>query len=158
MAENLLWLSNEYYHDRKIICWGATMHFIRNVPKINTGKENKSYDSTTTMGQVVWDTLEEQIYVIATTAYTGKTSSFWWNTPFDIGESMEGSIEYLINAAGFEFAFLDLRNNDEGNDWSKQKLICRPLGNSEMEANWTEIMDGIFFIKEMTPSTKMTQK
>jgi uncharacterized protein (TIGR03067 family) len=49
--------------------------------------------------------------------------------------------------------FLDLRHLDANGAWLKERLIARPLGNADYEADWTRVCDGIVFTRTMYPST-----
>ncbi len=38
--------------------------------------------------------------------------------------------------------------------WLKTKITSRPLGYSNMQADWTQVLDGMVFTRTMTPSTR----
>ncbi|MBI3261526.1 MAG: erythromycin esterase family protein [Acidobacteria bacterium] len=67
MADNLLWLANARYPDRKIIVWAATSHAAR-MPEIAAFVG----DSGPAMGRYVEKAFGPQSYVIAMTSYAGR--------------------------------------------------------------------------------------
>lgn len=66
-----IWLSNEFYPNRKIIAWAATLHIIRNMDQIDTRIEGFTYNDFVSMGHTVWQELGEQIYALGFTTYSG---------------------------------------------------------------------------------------
>ena len=73
------------------------------------------------------------------------------NSEEDLKESGNGSLEFLLNQAGFENALVVLRSLKE-TDWLRNRFVMRPMGYIEMNANWGDVMDAVFFIREMKPS------
>jgi hypothetical protein len=65
-------------------------------------------------------------------------------------------MEELLNAAGFNYAFLDLRSTKKGAAWLKTPIRSSPLGNSAGLRNWTEALDALFFIREQQFDTRKT--
>lgn len=158
MGENLLWLANEYYKDRRIIVWAASMHNARNIKTISVPDQPGFYDRSTTMGEVALPALGEQAYSIMFTAFDGSIGRPWTgSTPIEAAarESLEG----LLRRANFENAFLDFRSLPEKEDdgspvWLRGRIVSRPLGHVQMMASWPEIFDGMIFTRTMTPSTQ----
>ena len=151
MGENLLWLADNYYRGRKIIAWGATSHFVRNRQQV------EPVMGMIPMGHLVSEALKDQAYTLGFTAYKGQMGQAFAGDrgkPRDIGEAEAGTLEDLMNAAGYENSILDFRHLPKNADWLRQKLTSRPMGYGPMKADWTQIMDGMMFIREMIPSTK----
>jgi hypothetical protein len=46
------------------------------------------------------------------------------------------------------------RDPAAGGGWLYQPLISRPLGYTEMRADWSQVMDGLLFLRVMAPSTR----
>jgi erythromycin esterase len=147
MGQNLIWLANEYYTDKKIIVWAATYHIARNLGSI------EGHLNITTMGDVVWKELGDQVYALGFTAYTGRFGIVGQSTQ-PLSPPSENSLEDLMYKANFSYAIIDFRHPTNNGDWLQEKIISRPLGYQEYGANWTEVLDGIMFIKEMIPSTR----
>jgi len=157
MGENLLWLAQSYYPEKKIIVWAATMHCIRYPPLIDTRSPGFSYEGSRVMGDLLRQALRDEVYVVGFTAYEGDCGSPTWRSPrIKIIRNQDDAleIEEMLNYAGFDYAFLDLRNLPEDGSWLKQSQLCRPLGNSTMAAPWNKVLDGLFFIRQMKPATK----
>ena len=156
MGKNLLWIVNNN-PGKKIIVWAATYHIMRNLRSIQySGIYSEVYKNVTTMGDVVYNGLGNKSYTIGFTAYQGYWGRFFDDSKIKIPEPDHNSIENLFYEAGFENAFIDLRASDNPkNLWLKETISARPLGYTEMHADWTQTMDGLVFTKKMTPSTSI---
>jgi erythromycin esterase len=154
MADNLIWLANEYYPGRKIIVWAASFHLMHDAPGI-VPIENKSlnYKTTVPMGHIVKEKLGPAVYTIAFTAYSG-TAGNPFHGSFAIKPAAKDSLEDRLHAAGFDHALVDLRSlpGKEGGAWLKEELVARPLGYGPMRAKWPNHFDGIFFSDVMFPN------
>jgi erythromycin esterase len=158
MGENLLWLANEYYKDRRIIVWAASMHNARNIKTISVSDQPGFYDRATTMGEVALPVLGPAAYSIMFTAFDGSIGRPWTG-PTPIETAARESLEGLLRRANFENAFLDFRGLPEKDDdgsplWLRTRVVSRPLGHLQMIAAWPEIFDGLIFTRTMTPSTQ----
>jgi erythromycin esterase len=154
MADNLVWFNKNVFKDRKIIVWAATFHIIRNPQEIDLMDPDFNYQGLRTMGHALWEHLGSEIYSIGFTAYKGKFRSFSKKGVIvDIDPAPSGSLDYFMEEAGFQFGFIDLRNPAKNGEWLNDFLISRPLGNENTTANWSRILDGMFFISKMEPST-----
>jgi erythromycin esterase len=160
MGRNLIWLANERYPGRKIIVWAATFHNARNLRKLDPGLGNpeikKVYEDFAAMGEVAHRTLGDKMYSLGFTAAAGRAGSAF-GTPQNLSRPSPGSLEDLMEGAGLENALVDFRNPPRGGHWLREPLISRPLGYTEMKGNWSEVLDGMMFIREMTPSTRAEQ-
>jgi erythromycin esterase len=151
MARNLLWLVERHFPERKIIVWGATSHLSRNRASI----EMSVPDSMVPMGQELWDALGEQSYVVGFTSFEGLRGlprEGEAGEPRDIGVAPENSLEDLLARAAVDVGFLNLRGLAPGSVLASP-IKARPLGHAPMEAEWNRVLDGLFFIRRMTPST-----
>lgn len=156
MGRNLVWLANERYPGKKIIVWAATFHNARNVrrldPGLNSPHLKKRYATYVPMGEVAHRTLGGQMYSLGFTAARGKSNNFGQN--MELWKPTAGSLEDLMERAGLENALVDFRDPPQGGQWLREPLISRPLGYAEMKGEWAEILDGMMFIREMTPRTR----
>ncbi len=157
MAKNLLWLAENKFKGRKIIVWAASFHNSRRLNELLSKSDDSSYinnlyKKTVTMGDVVYNELGKKMYSVVFTSYKGGYRSINNSDYTDLEKSTAGSLEYILNKTGYDNSFIDLR--DPGiPGWLKQSFTIRPLGYREMEGNWSNNTDGIFFINEMKPST-----
>ena len=157
MARNLIWLSEEYYPRRKLIVWAHTGHISRNLHRIQTSNAT-TYDKIITMGDGVWEALADRVYVLGFTSYEGEHLRVGLRrSPIKIVKDQEESIELeeLMNATDLEYALVDFRHRAEGGEWLRQEILARPFDHVRERADWTQIMDGIMFIRKMARSTAM---
>ncbi len=152
MGDNLLWLLEKGFPDRKIIVWAATLHVARELAEIVIVNSQFSYEGYTSMGQVVWDGIGQDAYVVGFTAGGGRAGT-WGNQPIELDPAEPESLEDLFMKAGFENAFLDFRDTPPGGEWLQAELLSRPMGYAYMRARWPHHMDGMVFIREMEPSS-----
>jgi len=151
MARNLLWLVERHFAERKIVVWGATAHVSRNRDAIETGASG----AMVPMGQEIWDALGERSYVVGFTSFEGTSGvpTKGEDGPLrDIGVAPENSLEDLLARAGYEAGFVDLRSANATSVLASP-ILARPLGHAPMKARWGRVLDGLFFIRRMTPST-----
>ena len=150
MAENLIWLAREESPNEKIIVWAATSHEMRN-RRFFTNE----YTGYVPMGDTIDRAMGPDVYTIGFTAYEGHAGIGEWT---NIGVAAPGSIESLIHAGGPEYAVVDFRHLGPDGIWLTQTLSCRPLGYVADTTDWPATMDGLFYIREMTPSTPIPGK
>ena len=156
MARNLLWLVERYFPDRKIIVWGATSHLSRNRQSIDSA----AAAAMIPMGQELWDKLGDRSYVVGFTSFEGLRGlprPGEDGEPRDIGVAPQNSLEDLLARGGFDVGFLDLRAA-EPDSWLTSEFTARPLGHTPMTAQWNRILDGLFFIRQMKPSTMVIEE
>jgi erythromycin esterase len=151
MADNFLWLYRNVYKDRKMIVWAATAHIQRNIHEII--EYYGYYIGWVPMGEIAWQALENDIYSIGFTGYEGTFLNLRIGEIEIVPTSSKGSLEYFMNEAGFDYGLIDFRHLTDDGAWLKNRLISRPLANVEMEANWTNVLDAMFFIRNMKHST-----
>lgn len=103
MADNLAWLAEEVYPDKKIIVWGHNFH----IRKSNTTVGN-TYN-TPNMTELLPEKLREESYVIGLYAHSGVSGdNMGEDSPFI--PVQPGSVEYLLNETGHPYLFADLKN------------------------------------------------
>lgn len=157
MGRNLIWLARERYPGRKIIVWAATFHNARHLRRVDPGLGRpdlqEHYKTMVPMGEVVWRELGDRMYSLGFTSSTGEAGTFF-RPPQPLQKASPGSLEDLMERAGLENALMDFRNPPRGGRWLREPLISRPLGYTEMKADWGEVLDGMMYIREMIPSTR----
>ena len=145
MAENLIWLK-EKYPDKKIICWGATSHFLYNSSLIKM--ENKKfqkvaddyYANHSMMGDYIKKKYGDDVYTIGFIAHEG---TFGYNRIHTIDLPSKNSLEYLIGKSVNNNYFLSLKNI------SLEGYVSRPLGHQNMTTDIAKVMDGVIFNRHM---------
>jgi erythromycin esterase len=154
MGDNLIWLANEWYPGRKIIVWAATFHNIRNIGAIDSRMPDLDYTKAVTMGHRVWEALGDEVYNLGFTAYEGEAAPWFADSAQTLAVPEEGSFEDLLAKAGLQNAIVDFRGAGPALSWLSERMVSRPLGYGEMEANWTANLDGMFFNRVMERSTR----
>ncbi|NQY05375.1 MAG: erythromycin esterase family protein [Flavobacteriaceae bacterium] len=145
MAENLIWI-REKYPDSKIICWGATSHFLYNSeivrmksPFIQLSGGNY-YKKQPMMGGYIKSKFQDKVYTIGFTAYKGEYGLF---SRGKIKIPKEGTLEFMLGKSKYDNFLLPLYNlNLDG-------YKSRPLGNFYMKNDIDEVMDAVIFNREM---------
>ncbi len=151
MSENFLWLAREGYRDHKIIGWQATAHAMRNQAEIDAWMPANIRQGTTSMGQLLWDALGQELYALGFTSYD--LSSF--EPAPHSSQSEEVEFEELMQAAGFEYALVDFRHRPAKGEWLSEPIISRPMANLGMKVKWPRVLDGMFYMREWKPATKI---
>jgi erythromycin esterase-like protein len=163
-AENMLWLANERYRGHKIIVWAATFHIFRNEglePSQCADAKDVGFCQHVSMGQRVREKLGRGVYTIGFTAYGGNTGfvvdgkpAESWTGPLKKDQDPSIEMEELLNAADFNYAFLDLASPRKGSEWLKTPIRSRLMGNAAALRKWPDALDAIFFIREQQFDTR----
>jgi erythromycin esterase len=157
MGANLVWLANVYYPGRKIIVWAASSHIARDVGILSSPTGGRPYATgwTVHMGAEAHRVLGPEMYTIGFTAAIGS-----WGIPGSasgaVNVPMPGSLEDYFARTTFSNAFLDLRTPRPGGQWLRD-MYTRPFGYQELRGDWTRVMDGMVFTRDMIPSTTATR-
>lgn len=145
MAENLVWLK-ERYPNKKIICWGATSHFLYNSSLIQMKNKliqkvaGNYYHNHSMMGDYIKEKYGDDIYTIGFIAHEG---SFGIGRTREIELPSKNSLEYLIGKSENDNYFLSLK------DISLAGYLTRPLGHQNMTTDIAKVMDGVIFNRHM---------
>lgn len=156
MIENLRWLVEKRYAGRKIIVWVHTVHAMRNPQHTIFGRE---YGIT--MGQGVWEALGEKSFVIGCTSYRGK--AYWVTQPEeqqqDIVADAHPSFEFeeMMDAAGHQFAWVNLRSARAEGQWLGGSFVARPIYFRPERAPWSDVLDALIFVHTQEPSQRVSQ-
>ena len=145
MAENLIWFK-EKHPNKKIICWGATSHFLYNSATINF--ENiliqKSggayYKDHSMMGDYIKEEYGDKVYTIGFVAHQGYFGS---GRMVKIDTPSENNLEYLIGQSPGDNYFMSLKNI------SLEGYLSRPLAHQNITNDIAKVMDGLVFNRYM---------
>lgn len=153
MGKNLVWLANERYPGQKIIVWAATFHNAAALATIKTGnaKTVNLYSGTTPMGETARKTLGSELYSLGFITYTGEAARAFSSKAVPIPPPSRDSLEDLFNRAGLELAIVDFQR---GPQWLRTPMAAQVVGHVEMEADWSQVVDGLMFIRKMERSHK----
>lgn len=148
MADNLFWIK-EKYPNRKIICWGATSHFLYNSTEVRMKNPiiqllgGNYYKDHPMMGHYVKEMFDEKLYTIGFTAFEGE---FGLTRKRKIKAAKEGTLEYLLSQSDYDNFLLPLK------DLNLENYVARPLGNFYMKTDIADVMDAVIFTRYMTRS------
>lgn len=151
MADNLVFLANDYFKGKKIIVWAASMHNARRVEPLEWIGMNHNYKGVRPMGDFAWDTLGPRMYSIMFTAYQGRIGRPW-SGPSPIETAKPDTLESLLHDTGKPYLFLDFRSLPKDH-WLRTPITARPLGYAPMKGIWPDSFDAVLFTDRMYPST-----
>lgn len=159
MANRVKWLIDSLYKGEKIILWGASAHFARNMISIDRRESDYELYPYYQMGDWLHSYYGNSFYSIAFTSGSGRTGLILpenhrykkfeqiYNIPSPHVESFE-NVAYLTGKSAL---FCDIRNTNK-DSWLNSKFISYSLGYNQDFTRWNSVLDGIYFIKEMQPN------
>ena len=157
MGDNLIWQALTNYPNKKIIVWVASSHAARNHQKIEAIGNKNWYKGYISMGEIAYNKLGDEIYIIGFTAYEGSGGLAHKQYTWTIEKPLPNSLEELLFKTNYENCFLDFRKITPSGKWLEQNIISRPFGYANMISNLTQNMDGIIFTRKMIPSTSISK-
>ncbi len=159
MGENLIWLKENLYPRRKVIVWGASMHLaLRREDNIRNLEDGKAHylKGAYTAGSVVSAKYRSRSYSIGVTSYNGSYGRVDMAKPYERElvpmEGSQYSIENQLAEQGYGNILIDLRSEGMKRYFGDKRWIGRFFGYRGEAADWTEVFDGVLFIKTMAPS------
>ena len=162
MAENLNFLLENKYKNKKVILFGATYHFIKNNQTIQRiGKFPLPIESSKIMVNLLTEKLQKSLYAIGFTAYSGKYGMVKDTTKGSkIEPAKEGSLEKKLFDYKAENGIITLNTTDKKPDWFHNNLSIRLFRYESNTAcnDWSKVLDAVFFIKEMKPIRDISKK
>ncbi|MDR1878537.1 MAG: erythromycin esterase family protein [Bacteroidales bacterium] len=147
MAQNFIWLVDNYYPDEKIVVWCANMHLLYN--HLGYTQQNRNLDNFrfVTLGERLKKHYKENSYMLAFTWFCKESSRH------NIGEyASSKNMEYVLHQQGERFSFIDLRNTNCSSCW-RQAFTAKINHGYDVLATWSRMTDGIFFIDTTISST-----
>lgn len=150
MAENLIWLK-EMHPGKKIICWGATSHFLYNSEQVRMRSPIISmlggnyYKTQPMMGHYIKEKYGSKLYTVGFTAYQGKYGLLYRKR---IKRAKKRTLEGLLGQSSHDNLFLPLNE-----DLNLEGVKSRPLGNFYMKTDIHTVMDAVVFNRNMKPPT-----
>lgn len=143
MAENLVWLINSQYPQKKIIVWAANSHIMKNY-----------FESSRppSMGYLVSQKkeLKDLAYIIGLTGQSGKSGRVSLK-PYNISSPAKNSLEQWINEKQFQYAFVDFKKFRNEHPEFQDTFFMKWIHWQNKKADWTKVYDGVFYIRDMYP-------
>lgn len=152
MAENLIWLKEEFYPDKKIILWGATSHFMYNSSDLGV----KHFKDDPRMGDYLKDKYGNRYYTVGSIIYQGERARCGLPESYviELKSAKKRSLENLVyKECNTENCFLDFSKMNDSCFLKSKKIKSRPFGWSKyMRMNITQFMDAVIFYEKMERS------
>jgi len=147
MAENLKWIVQHKYPNEKIMVWAHNGHILKNPDQI---KEKIALKNP--MGNVFTEdlSLDKSTYIIGFDSRTGTAGRINIDKKFDVQNPPKDSFENWIPEST-EFAFVDFKRFRIENPTETGHFKLKGIAHSETTAVWTNVFDGIFYIRDMYP-------
>ncbi len=162
MGKNLVWLVQNKFKGKRIIVWAASFHNFRKLSELVSTDEKFEFingvnKKTITMGDILYDPLGRKIYSVGFMHYSGRRRNIQNNKYEDIPRPGVISFESIMYAVGTDYSFVDLR--DKNNPaWLKEEFIASMPSKMEFKGKWMNVTDGVFYIRDMKPSTLGNEK
>ena len=151
MAENIDWLLNNTFKDKKVIVWAHNYHISKN----SFDRFSPATNLHRSMGSFLAHEFnrENEMYILGFTSYQGFTD--WTNSDsYDqvLGKPNKEGFENWIPKS-WMFAFTDFKSYNQNNGSKKEKFHMKGsvyLTHASAAMQWTDVFDGVFFIRNMS--------
>ncbi|MDQ1142786.1 erythromycin esterase family protein [Pedobacter agri] len=154
MAENLKWLLKYKFQGTKVIVWAHNIHILKH-PELIKGdfiiKRNMGSYLTADRD------LNSQIYVVGFNSRTTTYGRITGNKIFAVEEPSKSGFESWI-PENIPYAFVDFQRYRARNPSEKKYFPMKGAYHITNFAPWIEIYDGIFYIRDMYPSSLRSEK
>ncbi|MBS0026509.1 erythromycin esterase family protein [Chitinophaga sp. 22321] len=150
MAENLIWLADKVYPGKKIIVWAHNLH----VSKATSGLKaadpglNGFLTSYVPMGAAIHQHFGKAAYTIGFTGYSGTFIDFNDGKLQTIPPVPAESVEAQLAKTGYNYSFTDYRTLTGEIRKPQQAMVLDYINSTGI---WTDVLDGVFFIKTPGP-------
>lgn len=150
MAENLIWLAEKAYPGKKIIVWAHNVHNAKSTHTLTTDLAdiNGFFSSYVPMGATIHQHFGKAAYSIGFTGYSGSFIDFNDGKLLPLAAAAAESIEEQLAKTGYPYAFIDYQT---AKGWLRETQTGMLMDYIPSKGNWTEVMDGVFFIRNPTP-------
>ncbi len=143
MAENLTFLLDELYPNRKVLVWAHNTH----IRHKNQDVQCPTQMCLRTMGHWIVHRFRPEMYTIGLYMYRGQAATNDRDI-YDIAPAVSGSLESILYRAGRKHCIVDLlhRTPLEGNHWMFRSILVKTFGLQELKMVPQDQYDGILFI------------
>ncbi|MFN0254223.1 erythromycin esterase family protein [Pedobacter ureilyticus] len=152
MAENLKWLAYQKYRDKKIIVWAHSAHILKNPDLI---KKSVASEGWANMGHFFTkDSLaKKETYLLGFTSKNGMAGRITNPNKYRASPAVKNGFENWV-PANVNYAFVDFGIFKKLHPAVKEYFPMKGKWHGSSEAIWTEVFDGIFYIRDMYPCDK----
>ena len=122
MAENVGWLLDSIYPNKKMIIWAHNAHIEK---KPSTNQQIKL------MGHYLRERYGDDYFSIGLFAMEGQAYRFWTNSAVDFSNTENDNIEYIMSLPRHTISYLPIRNLEESisNKWMFETVRAFELEN-----------------------------
>jgi erythromycin esterase len=148
MAKNLEWICTKKYPTEKIIVWAANEH----IAKYKDSSANDTTRKTISMGSRFSENknLLSSTYFLGFTSHSGESGRVF-SKKFQVRKPMANSFENWIGQ-NYEYAFVDFKKFHQQFPDKKEEFYLKALTHqTAFKKDWSQVFDGIFFIRKMFP-------
>lgn len=155
MADNLTWLAEDVYADKRMIVWGHNDH----IRKQNEAVMNSPYSGLKLMGDLMPERLRKSSYVIGLYMAQG-TAANNMGAPYEVLKPQAGSIEHILRQAGHPYTFVDLkyRKDGPGTSWMFEPRLSLDWGLMPESFIPRDQYDGLLLIETVSPPAYIRNK
>lgn len=149
MADNLFWLIKNKYHGMKVIVWAANDHVAKKA--VNNDINNEFMFKP--MGGIFSGYSSPDIitYSVGFTSLKGTAGGFE-EKRYTVPKYKTNSFESWVKEKNFDYGFIDFKNLTDRNE---EFLLKGEMYHRYANADWANIFDGIFYVKEMYPCDEL---
>jgi erythromycin esterase len=168
MFNNLQYLMNTVYKDKKFILWAHNDHLSKNTSKGEILEQGKWTTSFNSLGERLHKQLKDQLYVVGLFMNQGESVAITSMKPFQIKPRPVGSLEHTIMQSGYDNTFVDLsahKQKDALNAWmfkpmyaSEDGLTAEVISSNVMRFVPKEQFDGIIVVNQVSAPTPVKEK
>ncbi|MBC7418455.1 MAG: erythromycin esterase family protein, partial [Pedobacter sp.] len=154
MAENLKWLLKYKFPNEKIIVWAHNGHILKHPELIKS-----SYIIRKNMGSylAVDQQLNKQSYFLGFNSRLGTSGRITIDKKFAVELPVKNSFESWIPET-VPYAFVDFKQFRKESPSGKKYFLMKGVYHITDSASWTDVYDGIFYIRDMYPCTPRGMK
>lgn len=160
MAERIVWLADSIYKGAKIMLWGASGHFARNMIEIERNLQPGDYGFYPfyQSGDWLYQHFGDAYYALAFVAGQGEVGTVYpkghkfkaYEELRTLELSETESYESIALQTDKNFLYTSLRNATQ-TSWMNGAFTAHPLGYREDNAQWKSVFDGFYFMRQMKP-------
>ena len=152
MAENLAFLLDTLYPDRKVIVWGHNFHLRHDNLAIPPDTAMFPDVAARTMGTWIRKRYGDAVYTVG--LYTNRgTAADNSGEPYEIVPASEGSLEALLGTLGSGAYFVDITRapRSPATAWMDAPISARYNGTTPLSMNLRDQYSAILFIDSVNP-------
>ncbi|RWU10710.1 erythromycin esterase family protein [Pedobacter chitinilyticus] len=152
MAENLKWLAYQKYPNKKIIVWAHSAHILKNPHLIENTVASEGWNN---MGHFFTkDSLaSKETYLLGFSSKNGMVGRITNPKKYNANPPAIDCFENWM-PADVSYAFVDFEMFRKLHPSAKAYFHMKGKWHGSSEAVWTEVFDGIFYIRDMYPCDK----